>query len=677
MTTTSPRLRRLGGLGRLGRLGRLGTAGLACAAVAAGLLTAAPAAPAAATVRQPQLESRSADILRVDGKKFRDLDGNGRLTPYEDWRLSPERRAKDLVGRLDLEEKAGQLIHGSLAGTGTYDRAAFEALLDQHVTTYISRLGVDARTLATEHDDLQAAAEAQPFGIPLMISTDPRSGFTVTAGQTVASGDFSAFPDAIGVGAVDSPLLTRAMGDVIRREYRAVGITEALSPQADIATEPRWSRINGTFGSTGELARRHVGAYVAGLQGGDDGVGRDGVVTVVKHWAGYGAQVDGYDSHYYYGRFAAFPGNNFAEHLVPYEAAFAKDAGGIMPTYSILKDLKIDGKTVEQVGAGHSEDMLGLLRDGYGFDGVITSDWGITGDCPQACEDNRPPSFFVGPWGAGMSWGVEDLTRAERFASTINAGVDIVGGDDHPEYIVQAVRQGILAESRVDEAATRVLAQKFSLGLFEDPYVDPSAADRVVGNRLHQALGETMQARSLTLLKNDDRTLPLEVANQRGRSGHGVRTVYLYGVQPAAAQKLGLRVVADPADADVAVVRLSDPKAGADLTGLDFTGTEGDYQALVAADEAGATTIASPQLSRPLILGKVLKHSDAVLANYGVSDDVLLRTVVGRAQPSGSLPFELPSSMAEVAAQLGDVPDDTAHPLFERGFGLSYRGGHR
>ncbi|MEL7978165.1 glycoside hydrolase family 3 N-terminal domain-containing protein [Isoptericola sp. F-RaC21] len=665
MTTTSARLR------------RIGTTGLACATVAATLVATAPASsadgrgagqgPGHARQAQPHLESRSADIIRVHGQRFRDLDGNGRLTPYEDWRLDPEARAADLVSRLDLEQKAGQLIHGSLSGQGAYDREAFRGLLDQHVTTYISRLGADAGTLASEHDALQEAAEAEEFGIPLKISTDPRHGFTITEGQTVASGDFSPFPDAIGLGAADSVALTRAMGDVIREEYRAVGIAEALSPQADIATEPRWTRINGTFGSTGELAKRHVGAYVAGLQGGDDGLDDESVSTVVKHWAGYGAQVNGYDSHYYYGRFAAFPGGNFAEHLEPYEAAFDNGAGGVMPTYSILKDLTLDGKPVEQVGAGHSEDMLGLLRDGYGFDGVITSDWGITGDCPQACKDNRPPSSFIGPWGVGMSWGVEDLTRPERFASTINAGVDIVGGDDHPEYVVQAVRQGLLSEARVDEAATRVLAQKFELGLFEDPYVDPDRADRVVGNRAHTRLGEVAQERSLTLLENEHRTLPLTTG------ARGARTVYLHGVAPEAAERLGLRVVDDPADADVAVVRLSDPRAGDDLTGLAWTGAEEDYRALVAAHEAGATTIASPQLSRPLILTDVVAHSDAVLANYGVSDDVLLRTIVGRARPGGHLPFELPSSTAEVEAQLGDVPDDTAHPLFEAGFGLSYR----
>lgn len=190
----------------------------------------------------------------------------------------------------------------------------------------------------------------------------------------------------------------------------------------------------------------------------------------------------------------------------------------------------------------------------------------------------------------------------------------------------------------------------------------------MVGNAAHQRLGEKAQAASLTLLENEDRTLPLRTRE------HGATTVYLHGVAPEAAERLGLRVVDDPADADVAVVRLSDPLGGEDLTGLDFT-DQADYRALVAAHEAGARTIASPQLSRPLILGNVLDHADAVLANYGVSDKVLLETILGRTAPGGHLPFELPSSMGEVAQQLGDVPDDTANPIFEAGAGLSYRGG--
>ena len=621
---------------------------------------------AASAAEQPTLESRSTAIITVDGLQFRDLDSSGDLTPYEDWRLTSTERAADLVGRLSLEQRAGLLMHASLTGSGTYDRAAFDPMLQTgHITTYISRLSVPTEVLADQHNQLQEAAEAQPFGIPLKISTDPRSGFSVTEGQTVSNGDFTPFPDAIGMGAVADPATTLQMADIISAEYRAVGISEALSPQADLSTEPRWTRQNGTFGSVGATVKEQVRAYVEGLQGGTEGITTEGVATVVKHWVGYGAQINGYDSHYYYGRYAAFPGENFDEHVVPYEGAFDVDVAGVMPTYSILQNLEVDGEVIEQVGAGHNEYLLqDLLRGQYGFDGVITSDWGIANDCPQECLDRRPPASFVGSWGAGMPWGVEDLTLPARYASAINAGVDIIGGSDKPQYIIQAVQEGLLSQDRVIEAASRVLEQKFELGLFEDPYVDPAVAASLVGSAESRAIGTDVQERSLTLLTNDGDALPLAVAP--GTSA------YLYGVSAEAAVAAGMTVVTDPGQADVAIVRLTDPRGGADLTDLNFTGTEPDFVALKAAHDAGAITIAVPQLSRPLVLGNVVDNADAVIGSYGVSDEALLNVVAGEAQPEGTLPFELPSSMEQVAAQLSDVPNDTADPLFEYGFGLSF-----
>jgi len=669
----------------------IGTAagGALLASVALGATGATVAVAAPAEGAQPELESAgSAPVITVDGLRFRDLDKDGALTPYEDWRLSAEDRAADLVGRMSPEERAGLLMHASLTNAGAaYDRAAFDPLLaDRHITTYISRLGADAPTLAREHNALQAAAEAERWGIPLKISTDPRHGFTVTEGQTVSNGDFSPFPDPIGMGAVDDPATTLEMGRIIAAEYRAVGITEALSPQADISTEPRWTRQDGTFGSVGADVAPHVAAYVEGLQGGTDGITSEGVATVVKHWVGYGAQVNGYDSHYYYGRYAAFPGGDFAEHLTPYEGAFRNHAAGIMPTYSILKDLDLGDGVIEQVGANHNEYLLqDLLRGRYGFDGVITSDWGIANDCPQACRDTRPPAPFFGSWGVGMPWGVENLSLPARYASAISAGVDIIGGSDQPQYILQAVEQGLLPEARVIEAGQRVLEQKFELGLFEDPYVDPAAADAIVGSAASRAAGLDAQQRSLTLLSDTTPAAPAAREARVAGAGAGdgaapalpVRvepgmTAWLSGVQASAARSAGFTVVDDPADADVAIVRLADPRGGGDLTDLGFTGSETDYQALVRAHDAGARTIAVPQLTRPLILGNVVANSDAVLASYGVSDEALLNVITGAAEPEGRLPFELPSSKEAVAAQLSDVPNDSASPLFAYRAGLSF-----
>ncbi|MFF3490497.1 glycoside hydrolase family 3 protein [Streptomyces sp. NPDC002795] len=616
----------------------------------------------------PRLESRDVPILTKDGIRFRDLNRDGRLTPYENWRLGATARARDLLSRMTLEEKAGLLVHGTLPTSGDgYDAAATARLVgDRHVTTAITRLSKSPEKVAAANNSVQATAEKQRLGIPAVISTDPRNGFAVVEGQTVAGAGTTAMPDAIGIAAAHNTRLTEKLGDIIRREYRAVGITEGLSPQADIATEPRWTRINGTFGSDPDTAGRQVNAYVKGMQHGADGLGTDSAATVTKHWVGYGAQAHGYDSHYHYGRYATFPGKNFADHITPFKGAFAARTSGVMPTYSILKDLTYKGHKLDQVGAGFNSYLLkDLLRGTYKFDGVVVSDWGITGDCPQQCLDNRPPASFIGPWGVGMPWGVEDRSVLQRTALTLNAGVDQIGGSDQPSYVVQAVRQKLVSEQRVDEAARRVLEQKFRLGLFENPYVDEEAAGRLVGNAGFQALGDKAQADSLTLLKNNARTLP-------ARSDQ-VHTVYLHGVSADEAEARGLKVVDDPADADLAVVRLADPRAGSDLTGLEFPTSDPAYQALRKAAATGTPTVAAPKLDRPLILTGVTRAADAVVANFGVSDAVLLDTVFGDRTPNGRLPFELPSSMKAVEAQRGDVPDDTTRPLYGRGFGLNYR----
>lgn len=625
----------------------------------------------AARHRQPELGTRGVEIIQQDGYRFRDLDRNGRATPYEDWRLSPERRAADLVSRLSLEQKAGLLVHGTLATSGTAYNAATNTgfIADRHITTFITRLATEPAALAEQNNSVQAIAEAQPLGIPVVISTDPRNGFTTAAGQTVPRVGNTAFPDPIGMAAAGDPRLTRTYGDVVRREYRAVGIHEGLSPQADIATEPRWSRINGTFGSDPDDARKQVNAYVRGIQDGSRGLGTDSVAAVVKHWVGYGAQVNGYDSHYYYGRYAKLDQRSLDQHVVPFRGAFDADVAGVMPTYSILKDLVYRGRPVEQVGAGFNTFLLqDLLRGRHGFDGVIVSDWAIANDCPAACKANEGPTFF-GPWGVGTPWGMEDATKLQRFAKAFNAGIDQMGGSDEPQYVVQAVQQGLLTERRVDQSARRVLEQKLRLGLFENPYVDPAEAARVNGNARFQAIGDAAQAKSLTLLTNRSRTLPA--------SSRTVKKVYLSGVGAQAATDRGLQVVATPQEADLAIVGLSDPTGVGRDNHLDFRGTEADYQAFAAAAASGTPTVAVPNLVRPLVLTNVVDRADAVVADYGVSDEVLLETIFGDRSPGGRLPFELPTSMAQVEAQRPDLPDDVRRPLFEVGHGLRYARSHR
>jgi beta-glucosidase len=526
------------------------------APLAAGLVllpAAAPAQGAPARPAQPALGTRGAPVLEQGGLRFRDLNRDGALDPYEDWRLAPGARARDLAARMTLEEKAGTMMHGTAPGRGGfgppppgaapgYDSAAARRIIDgAKVTSLITRLAGDPAMLAAQNNALQAVAEATRLGVPLTVSTDPRHHFQYVPGASVRPGGFSQWPETLGFAALGDGALVRRFGDVARQEYRAVGIHMALSPQADLATEPRWSRIPGTFGEDADLAGRMVRAYVEGFQHGARGVDAEGVAAIVKHWVGYGAAREGYDSHNSYGRFATFGGApgadaRLAYHVRPFLGAFEANVAGVMPTYSILQGATVNGRPVEPVGAGFNRQLLTeLLRGRYGFRGLVLTDWAITNDCNARCQQGAPagqrPSFAD----LGMPWGVESLPMRGRFAKAVAAGVDQFGGTERADVLVEAVRAGELAEARLDTSAARVLALKFALGLFEDPYVDAAAAPARVGAEPFRAAALDAQRRALVLLENKGGVLPL-----RAPAGRPLR-VYLHGVDSAAARRAGGR----------------------------------------------------------------------------------------------------------------------------------------
>ena len=625
-------------------------------------------------------------VLRQDGLEFKDLNRNGVLDPYEDWRLSPEQRARDLVARMTLGEKAGTMMHGTaravggpMAGAGMggqYDTAAIRVLIDSvKVTNLITRLNTDARALATQNNVLQAIAGRARLGIPITISTDPRNHFQYLPGASSQT-TFSQWPEALGFAAIDDTALTRRFGDIAGQEYRAVGIHMALSPQADLATEPRWPRVAGTFGEDADLAGRQVQAYVIGFQHGTNGVDSTGVVTVVKHWVGYGAAKDGWDSHTYYGRFASFSSDHLMYHVRPFLGAFAAHVGGVMPTYSVLEHAAWDGRPIEQVGAGFNRQVLtDMLRGHYGFQGVIVTDWAITSDCAARCKDGAPPGERPTFADVGMPWGVENLSIRDRFAKAVEAGVDEFGGTERADLLVEAVRVGQLTVARLDSSVVRILTQKFAQGLFEHPFVSPDSAARLVGNPTFLAAGLDAQRRALVLLENKGGILPLKGVRNRSLR------VYLNGIAPAAATHEGWTVVTDPKQADVAIVRLSAPferlhpqyvfgqffHEGT----LAFRDGDPDYEAFKTAS-AVVPTIVTVYLDRPAILTPLKDKARALIGNFGVSDAALIDVLTGRARPEGRLPFELPSSMDAVRAQRSDVPHDSARPLYPFGFGLRY-----
>ena len=247
-----------------------------------------------------------------------------------------------------------------------------------------------------------------------------------------------------------------------------------------------------TFGEDAEVAAELVAAYVRGFQGDDLGPGS--VACMTKHFPGGGPQLDGEDPHFSYGKDQVYPGGLFEYHLQVFEAALAAGTAQIMPYYG-----RPVGTELEEVGFGYNRDVVtGLLRERYGFDGVVCTDWGLVTDAPLP-----DGSVF-----AAKCWGVEELSVEDRLVKIVEAGCDQLGGEELPEVLVELVRAGRITEARIDESARRLLRDKFRLGLFDDAHVDPDEAERTCGAPEFRAAGERAQRRSAVVLTNDG-VLPL------------------------------------------------------------------------------------------------------------------------------------------------------------------------
>ncbi len=373
---------------------------------------------------------------------------------------------------------------------------------------------------------------------------------------------------------------------------------------------------------------------------------------MTKHFPGGGPQRDGEDPHFHYGKDQVYPGGNFEYHLKPFEAAFAAGTAQIMPYYG-----RPVGIGLEEVGFGFNRDVVtGILRERYGFDGVVCTDWGLVTDYDFGGGDTFP----------AKAWGVEDLSTEERLLKIVDAGCDQLGGEALPELLVELVRSGRIPEARIDASCRRLLRDKFRLGLFDEPFVDPDEAERICGCDAFRAAGEEAQRRAIVLLRNDGR-LPLQ----------GRPRLYVDGLSADAAARYG-EVVGAPEDADVAIALRNapfEPRTSGYIESrfhagdLDFKGEE-LAQLLDLARRV--PTILVVHLERPAVMPELAAACAGLLGSFGAADEAILDVVFGRFAPTGKLPFELPSSMDAVRRQLPDVPYDSDSPLFPVGFGLSY-----
>lgn len=602
-------------------------------------------------------------LTAPDGTRFRDLNGNGVMDPYENPTLSVDERTDDLVARLSLEEKVGLMFQtvievgddGELLETpGKISKSpTTTVVVGKHMNHFNVHAIRTARQAATWNNNLQALAETTPHGIPVTISTDPRHAFVENTGVAFSAGPFSQWPEGLGLAALDDVETVREFAEVARREYVAVGIRAALHPQIDLATEPRWGRQAQTLGQDAARVTEFTAAYLQGFQGNE--LGPDSVACTTKHFPGGGPQQGGEDAHFPYGREQVYPGGMFDYHLEPFREAIRRGTAGMMPYYGMPVGLEVDGLPIEEVGFGYNRQIVtGLLREQLGYDGVVVTDWELVND--NHVGDQVLPA---------RAWGVEHLSAVERMEKILDAGSDQFGGEECVEMLLDLVRSGRVSEERIDASVRRLLRVKFQLGLFDDPYVDVDEAERIVGNAEFRALGERAQARSLTVLVNEDHVLPLRPAG----------TVYVEGFRADDVAELG-RVVAEPADADLAIVRIGAPFEPRDDLFLEAWFHQGSLEfapGLVYRLQqiaASCPLVLVVNLDRPAILTPFVGHAAAIVADYGSSAKAVLDALTGRVAPRGRLPIEIPRSMDAVRSSREDVPSDTGDPVFPVHHGL-------
>jgi beta-glucosidase len=538
-------------------------------------------------------------LLQVDRHAFKDLNKDGKLDIYEDWRLPASERAKDLAGKMSLEQIAGLMLysgHQSIPaggnrffGPATYGGKPYDEsgaapsdlsdaqlkFLEEDNLRHVLITSVKSPAIAAKwNNNAQAMVEKIGLGIPINTSSDPRHGSDSYAEFNAgAGGDISMWPGTLGIAASFDPQLMFQFGEIGSKEYRALGIATSLSPQIDLGTEPRWSRFDGTMGEDPDLATDMARAYVDGFQSSDNGAGwgYQSVNAMVKHWPGGGPEEGGRDGHFGYGAYAVYPGKNLKDHLQPFtEGAFklegpTKMASAVMPYYTISDGQDI--KNGDKVGNGFNKYLItDLLRGEYGFDGVVCTDWGITRDVSAV-------DLFE-----GKSWGVENMTVAERHYKVIEAGLDQFGGNNDMGPILEAYKIGVAEHGddymrkRFEVSAVRLLMNIFRVGLFENPYLEIQETEKIVGNPEFMKAGFDAQLRSIVMLKNDQNTLPLKVKQKvyvpqryiaASRNWFGRETPEKIELPfNMEVVKKYFEVVENPEEADFALVGITSPNGG-------------------------------------------------------------------------------------------------------------------
>ena len=616
-------------------------------------------------------------ILTRKGYAYKDMNRNGELDPYEDWRLPMEKRIDDIVGRMTLEEKVGLMFHPNMAvnesGVVKYDLTPEEkdAIRKAEEERYAGPIGpggqnagamamgqmrrtataksyieeknfrcilnngvAPADKFANWSNGMQKVAEASRLAVPIMFSSDPRHSAKL-GGHVSGTQYFSHITNGegqVGITAGGDTEMMRRFGEIMAEEFRAVGLHMFLGPQIDVITEPRWSRNMGCFSESAELTAEMTEALIEGAQGEDVGPGK--ILVHLKHWPGSGPHLGGS------GRWLVYPGNNQEYHYLPWKKGIEKGALAAMGYYS--------GTYYDSLNVNYSYHMsTEVLYGELGFKGAICTDWGVVGNGPLKPSLQGKTSV------------------KDNMGMIINAGVDQMGAETRPELVLELVKEGVVSEERINLAASRILQWHFILGLFENPYVDPEKALNTLQTPENEAFGLECQRVSNVLLTNNG-ILPAK---------EGVK-IFVDGIEPETAAVYG-KVVEKPEEADIIIYRTTtspDRRGGFAPREVDIDFPVEKLARLRELVSSGKPVVAdiNPTGSSLVITSELKDLPQAMILSFDPTDEAVMDVVFGRHNPKSKLPFEIPSSMDAVRAQKEDVPFDSPDPSFKFGFGLSY-----
>ncbi len=654
---------------------------------------------------QPVLGTKSLTLIKIGKNSFKDLNKNGKLDPYEDWRLPYDTRINDLVSQMTIEEKAGFMLISTtrMAGDGGYvlssdskaqissgfneedlvqsvnmfTRKPLEtptlsasgttkAVTERQLRHFILRSNTSATIMADWSNNLQTLCENTRLGIPAIVASNPRNHITTDAavGLSVGATVFSKWPGELGMAAMRDFPLTQEFAKIAAKEWAAVGLRKGYMYMADLATEPRWNRTEGTFGEDAQLSAKMIEQIIIGFQG--QKLNNKSIAMTTKHFPGGGPQEGGQDSHFDWGKFAHYPGGNFEQHLIPFKAAIKAGTSSIMPYYSAPKD-----KSMEAVGFSFNKPIIDdLLRKKLGFKGIINSDTG-------------PIDM--------MPWGVESLSIEQRYVKALDAGVDIFSGTADPSMLVEIIKKGLVSESRINVSIKRLLREKFELGLFENPFVDVEKAAKIVGNAEFQKKADIALRKSIVLLQNDQQLLPIskktkiyfesyrEIAPSRNAENQVAKSPIT--VLKPEGQFNNIEFVNSKEEADCVILWLFPTTGGLFSSNgkpieLSLSKNKIDI-AHVNEILHSKPTVLVVNFTNPWVIDEIDKSkAKTILATFGTSSAALIDVINGKFKPSGKLPFAIPSSEQAVSENKSDLPGSLEKPgyaLFNFGHGLQYK----